>query len=158
MLFLNRNRSAIEGETMDPALTTGVPPADAFVHVRIIIGIILGLSVSRLLTGVARFIQHPGKQNIYPVHIAWVAFSFSQSSISGGLNSVCEISTSGLSKFTSLSSFMRGFTSCYAHCCFQTIWGSTLVIAITLFRVESGFSAFWLCFTSLILWIRFSRG
>lgn len=59
---------------MDPLLTTGVPPAEAFTHVRIIIGIILGLSVSRLLTGLARFIQHPGKQNIYPVHIAWVAF------------------------------------------------------------------------------------
>ena len=59
---------------MDPALTTGVPPAEAFTHVRIIIGIILGLCVSRLLTGFARFIQHPGKQKIYPVHLGWVAF------------------------------------------------------------------------------------
>ncbi len=31
---------------MDPALTIGVPPAEAFTHVRIIIGIILGLCVS----------------------------------------------------------------------------------------------------------------
>ena len=59
---------------MDPALTTGVPSAEAFTHVRIIIGIILGLCVSRLLTGFARFIQHPDKQKIYPVHMAWVAF------------------------------------------------------------------------------------
>ncbi|ABS16667.1 MULTISPECIES: hypothetical protein [Brucella] len=59
---------------MDPALTTGVPPAEAFGHVRIIIGMILGLCVSRLLTGLARFIQHPGKQKIYPVHLAWVGF------------------------------------------------------------------------------------
>jgi len=59
---------------MDPSLTTGIPPAEAFGHVRIIIGMILGLCVSRLLTGVARFIQHPGKQRIYPVHMAWVAF------------------------------------------------------------------------------------
>ncbi|MFD1791312.1 hypothetical protein ACFSE0_06630 [Ochrobactrum teleogrylli] len=59
---------------MDPSLTTGIPPAEAFGHVRIIIGIILGLCVSRLLTGFARFIQHPGKQIIYPVHLAWVAF------------------------------------------------------------------------------------
>lgn len=59
---------------MDQALTTGVPPAEAFAHVRIIIGMILGLSVSRLLTGSARFVQHPGKQKIYPVHLAWVAF------------------------------------------------------------------------------------
>ncbi len=59
---------------MDPALTTGVPPSEAFGHVRIIIGMILGLCVSRLLTGLARFIQHPGKQKIYPVHLAWVGF------------------------------------------------------------------------------------
>lgn len=59
---------------MDPLLTTDVPPAEAFTHVRIIIGIILGLCVSRLLTGFARFIQHPDKQKIYPVHLAWVAF------------------------------------------------------------------------------------
>lgn len=59
---------------MDHSLTTGVPPAEAFAHVRIIIGMILGLSVSRLLTGVTRFIQHPDKQAIYPVHLAWVGF------------------------------------------------------------------------------------
>lgn len=59
---------------MDPLLKTGVPSAEAFTHVRIIIGIILGLCVSRLLTGFARFIQHPDKQKIYPVHMAWVAF------------------------------------------------------------------------------------
>lgn len=62
------------GERMNPVLTTGVPPAEAFTHVRIIIGIILGLCVSRLLTGVARFIQHPEKQLLYPVHLGWVAF------------------------------------------------------------------------------------
>ena len=59
---------------MNVALTTGVPPAEAFAHIRTIIGIILGLCISRLLTGFARFIQHPGKQKIYPVHLAWVGF------------------------------------------------------------------------------------
>jgi hypothetical protein len=48
---------------------------DIYVHVRIIIGIIMGLSVGRLLTGVARFIQHPG-QKVYPVHLGWVLFLF----------------------------------------------------------------------------------
>lgn len=47
---------------------------DVYVHIRIIIGIVLGLSISRLLTGLARFVQHPSREQIYPVHLAWVFF------------------------------------------------------------------------------------
>ena len=47
---------------------------DIYVHVRIVIGIVLGLSVSRLLTGLARFIQHPSRTSVYPIHLAWVFF------------------------------------------------------------------------------------
>jgi len=32
---------------------------DTFFHVRILVGIITGLSMSRLLTGLARPVQHP---------------------------------------------------------------------------------------------------
>ncbi|MET3792094.1 hypothetical protein [Aquamicrobium terrae] len=49
---------------------------EIFVHIRIIVGMILGLSVARLVTGVTRFIQHPGKEKIYPVHLGWVVFVF----------------------------------------------------------------------------------
>ncbi|WP_247997985.1 hypothetical protein [Brucella tritici] len=59
---------------MDPNLPSIAAPAEAFTHVRIVIGIVLGLSVSRLLTGLARFIQHPQEQIVYPVHLAWVCF------------------------------------------------------------------------------------
>jgi hypothetical protein len=55
---------------MDP---TPVRP-DIFIHVRIIVGMVLGLSMSRLVTGLARFIQHPKRELIYPVHIGWVLF------------------------------------------------------------------------------------
>ena len=48
--------------------------ADLFFHVRIIIAIVTGLSVTRLLTGLARFIQHPGQERIYFVHLGWVLF------------------------------------------------------------------------------------
>ncbi|RCS24991.1 hypothetical protein DUT91_05995 [Phyllobacterium salinisoli] len=48
--------------------------SEIFVHIRIIIGIILGLCISRLLTGLARFVQHPAYEIIYSVHLAWVAF------------------------------------------------------------------------------------
>lgn len=47
---------------------------DLFFHVRVIIGIVVGLSVARLLTGLARFVQHPGRERIYPIHLAWACF------------------------------------------------------------------------------------
>ncbi len=47
---------------------------ETFVHIRIIIGMILGISVSRLVTGMTRFVQHPGRERPYPVHMAWVVF------------------------------------------------------------------------------------
>ncbi|EJN00038.1 hypothetical protein [Phyllobacterium sp. YR531] len=53
-----------------------IPNPEVFTHVRVIIGIILGLSVSRLLTGIARIIQHPQSKNIYIVHLGWVLFTF----------------------------------------------------------------------------------
>ena len=47
---------------------------DLFVHIRVVMGIILSLSVARLLAGVARIVQHPGRKPVYWVHLAW-AFS-----------------------------------------------------------------------------------
>jgi hypothetical protein len=51
---------------------TSLPPAEIFQHVRMIMGMVLGLSITRLLTGLVRIIQHPGQNRIYPVHIGWV--------------------------------------------------------------------------------------
>jgi len=48
--------------------------ADLFVHLRIVIGVVMGLSITRLLTGVARFVQHPARQRLYLVHFGWVLF------------------------------------------------------------------------------------
>jgi hypothetical protein len=47
---------------------------DVYTHIRIVISIVLGLGIARLLTGLARFVQHPGKVKVYPIHLAW-AFS-----------------------------------------------------------------------------------
>lgn len=47
---------------------------DLFTHVRVIVGIVTGLSVTRLLTGLARFVQHPGRERIYFVHFGWALF------------------------------------------------------------------------------------
>ena len=48
--------------------------ADLLFHVRVFIGIVTGLSVTRLLAGLARFIQHPAREHIYPIHLGWALF------------------------------------------------------------------------------------
>ncbi len=45
-----------------------------FGHVRIVIGLVTGLSVTRILNGFSRFVQHPGKLPIYPAHFLWAVF------------------------------------------------------------------------------------
>jgi hypothetical protein len=55
-------------------LSSGYPNPQGYVHVRTIISIVLGLSITRLFTGLARFVQHPNRVKIYPVHLAWVLF------------------------------------------------------------------------------------
>jgi len=47
---------------------------DVFTHVRLITGFITSLSIARLLTGLARFVQHPKRETIYPVHFGWALF------------------------------------------------------------------------------------
>jgi hypothetical protein len=51
----------------------GSPP-ELYLHVRVLVSIILGLSVARLLNGVAGFVQHPARQRVSWVHLAWVAW------------------------------------------------------------------------------------
>jgi len=40
-------------------------------HVRLVMGFVISLSIARLLTGVSRFVQHPSKVQVYPVHLIW---------------------------------------------------------------------------------------
>ena len=46
---------------------------DIFPHIRIVMGMVIGLGVTRLLSGVARTVQHPAQYRLYSVHLAWVA-------------------------------------------------------------------------------------
>ncbi len=48
--------------------------SDIFVHVRVVMGIVIGLGMARLLTGLAYFVQHPWKKPVYLVHIGWAVF------------------------------------------------------------------------------------
>jgi hypothetical protein len=47
--------------------------AEIYVHVRILLGVIVSLSIARLLSGLAVFLQHPGRQKPDAVHLLWVA-------------------------------------------------------------------------------------
>lgn len=47
---------------------------DFFVHIRIIVGMVLGLSLARVINGIAGFIQHPNENKIYPIHFGWAIF------------------------------------------------------------------------------------
>ena len=42
---------------------------DIFQHIRVVIGIILGLGITRLLNGLARFVQHPSENRPYLTHL-----------------------------------------------------------------------------------------
>jgi len=46
--------------------------AEIFPHIRIIMGLIVGLGITRLLTGAARFVQHPSTASLSVIHLAWV--------------------------------------------------------------------------------------
>ena len=46
---------------------------DIFVHVRVLMGVVLGLGLTRILTGIARFAQHPRQKPLYAAHLLWIA-------------------------------------------------------------------------------------
>lgn len=48
-----------------------VEPLKIFEHCRLILGMVLSLSVARLLNGLARFVQHPAKVKIFLPHLLW---------------------------------------------------------------------------------------
>lgn len=54
--------------------TGHVADLQGFFHVRIIIGLVTGLSVTRILTGLARFVQSPKHNRVHPPHLAWSCF------------------------------------------------------------------------------------
>ncbi|WP_199555658.1 hypothetical protein [Sandaracinobacteroides hominis] len=51
------------------------PALELFLHVRVLIGVILGLSVTRLLNGLARFAEHPRLRIAWWVHVGWVLWA-----------------------------------------------------------------------------------
>lgn len=51
-------------------------PTQLFTHVRIIIGVVLGLGLTHLLRHAVEIVQHPRRHGIWWVHLVWVASTF----------------------------------------------------------------------------------
>lgn len=47
---------------------------EIFEYVSVLTSIIIGLGITHLLRGIAGLIQHPGREEIYPTHVAWVTY------------------------------------------------------------------------------------
>jgi len=46
---------------------------EAYLHVRVIISVVLGLGITRILAGTARLVEHPGRDRLSAIHLLWVA-------------------------------------------------------------------------------------
>jgi hypothetical protein len=60
---------------MDP-LPHSASSHDLFFHIRVLIGMIVGLGLTHLLRGVARIVEHPRQVRVYWVHLLWVLSMF----------------------------------------------------------------------------------
>ena len=47
-----------------------------FNYVMVLASVIIGLGITHLLQGLAGIVQHPGREKVYWVHLAWVAQAF----------------------------------------------------------------------------------
>lgn len=45
-----------------------------FIHVRMVLSMVVSLAIARLLSGLARFVQHPGRHAWYGVHALWTLY------------------------------------------------------------------------------------
>jgi hypothetical protein len=49
---------------------------DMFNYVMVLASVIVGLGVTHLLQGIVGIVQHPGRQRVYWIHLAWVLATF----------------------------------------------------------------------------------
>lgn len=47
---------------------------EQFAHLRVLVGVVTGLSLTRILSGIARYVQHPGEEKPDLLHLAWSVF------------------------------------------------------------------------------------
>lgn len=55
---------------------TAIDPSQLFIHLRILMGTVIGLGMARLLLGFAGIIQHPSRAKLSATHLIWAASIF----------------------------------------------------------------------------------
>lgn len=50
---------------------SAVTDPNHFQHVRMVLSMVVSLGIARLLSGLAKFVQHPGRIRLYWVHLLW---------------------------------------------------------------------------------------
>lgn len=45
-----------------------------FIHIRMVLSMVVSLSIARLLSGLAKFVQHPGRLRVDGVHLLWALY------------------------------------------------------------------------------------
>lgn len=45
-----------------------------FIHIRMVLSMVVSLAIARLLSGLAKFAQHPGHPKAFAVHILWAIY------------------------------------------------------------------------------------
>jgi hypothetical protein len=54
-------------------MTPPTSSPDLYLHIRVVISIIVGLCITTLLSGFARFVQHPKRAKVSLLHMGWAA-------------------------------------------------------------------------------------
>ena len=54
-------------------MTSQTSNPDLYTHVRVVISIIVGLCITTLLGGFARFVQHPRRERVSILHLGWAS-------------------------------------------------------------------------------------
>ncbi|WP_431099675.1 hypothetical protein [Roseateles noduli] len=52
---------------------TAIDPTQ-FIHIRMVLSMVVSLSIARLLSGLAKFVQHPGRLKVDGVHLLWALY------------------------------------------------------------------------------------
>jgi hypothetical protein len=63
---------------MSPASTTAAVAhaSELYLHVRVLLGMVVGLGLTHLLRHFARIVEHPAKVRVYWVHLVWALSTF----------------------------------------------------------------------------------
>lgn len=54
-------------------MDAGLDSHEVYLHVRVIISVVLGLGITRILSSIAKLVEHPGRERLSAIHLLWVA-------------------------------------------------------------------------------------